>query len=52
MSGSKRVSGQALADPLEVDPSIRLSARTGEELGAGYGWLRDQSARVRDQAFG
>jgi len=45
---------RALANALIVNPSIasiRLSARTGEGLGAWYGWLRGELTRVRDLAF-
>ena len=45
---------RALANALKVNPSIssiRLSARAGDELDAWYGWLRDELAQVRDQAF-
>jgi len=45
---------RALANALQVNPSIaslRLSARTGEGLGAWYGWLRQELAEVRALAF-
>jgi hydrogenase nickel incorporation protein HypB len=45
---------RAIANALRINPSIstlRLSARTGEGLDLWYGWLRDELARVHDQAF-
>jgi hydrogenase nickel incorporation protein HypB len=45
---------RAFANALRVNPSIstiRLSARTGQGLEDWYGWLRSESARVKDLAF-
>lgn len=45
---------RALAHATDVNPNIRvfqLSARTGEGLGAWYGWLRREIGVLRDAAF-